>query len=297
MIWGSTFLAIRVGNDSLPPLWACSLRLILATLILNLILLATRQRWPKGEALKAAAMYGFLEFGVSLPLLYYGERVVPSGLAAVLYAICPVVAMFGARLLGMEKLSYGRLGAAFLALGGVGVVFWRELQHGSSPLGLGAIFLAACAAPLAGLTLQRGPRQGAIGANAVGALVGIPFAIVGSFLFGETHNVPGTVREIFPIIYLAVMGSVGAFVIFAWLINHWKATTVAFLGVIVPVIAVILGALVRHETLAAGSLLGGAIVIVGVTVALRSEPGTRAVLSAEADPAPGLAYEVCAAQD
>lgn len=276
LIWGSTFLAIRVGNDSLPALWACTLRFALAALILNAIVLVTRQGWPKGDALKACLWYGLLEFGVSMPLLYWGEKVVPSGLAAVLYAICPVSAMFTARLLGMEKLNPRRLGAAILAFGGVAVIFWRELVFGGSLAGLAAVFLAAIAAPLAGLLLQRGPKQNAIGVNAVGTLVGIPFALVASLALGERPILPTTTAQWFPVVYLSVMGSVGAFVLFAWLVNHWRATTIAFLGVIVPVIAVVLGAVARGETLAPGSLVGAVVVIVGVVVALRSE-GERGV--------------------
>lgn len=271
LIWGSTFLAIRVGNDSLPALWACTLRFALAALILNAILIVTRQRWPKGDALKASVWYGVLEFGVSMPLLYWGEKTIGSGLAAVLYAICPVSAMITARLLGMEKLNPVRLGAALLAFGGVAVIFWREVVGGGSPLGLVAIFLAAIAAPLAGLMLQRGPRQGPIGVNAVGTLVGIPFALAASLALGERPVLPTATAQWFPVAYLAVMGSVGAFCLFAWLVNHWRATTISFLGVIVPVIAVALGAVVRQETLAPGSLIGAVVVIVGVVVALRSE--------------------------
>src|SRR5207244_4202673 len=85
LIWGSTFLAIRVGNETFPALWACALRLALATVVLGVILLVSRQPLPKGAALKSAFWYGFWEFGVSLPLLYWGEEFVPSGLAAVLY--------------------------------------------------------------------------------------------------------------------------------------------------------------------------------------------------------------------
>ncbi len=280
LIWGSTFLAIRVGNDSLPALWACTLRFVLAAIILNTWMVVIRQKWPKGEALKAALWYGLLEFGISMPLLYWGEKVVPSGLAAVLFAICPVAAMFTARLLGMEKLNPKRLGAAILAFSGVAVIFWRELLEGGSPMPLLAIFLAACAAPLAGLMLQRGPKQNAIATNAVGTLVGIPFAFAGSLLLGEKLVLLSTMPEIFPVVYLAVAGSVGAFVIFAWLVNHWRATTIAFLGVIVPVIAVIVGAMARQEKLAAGSLVGAVIVIIGVIFALRAE-GDGAAMKAE----------------
>ena len=270
LIWSSTFLVIRVGNDSLAPIWACGLRLALAAVILTLILLGTGQKWPKGPALKAAAWYGFWEFGVSLSLLYWGERVVPSGLAAVLYAICPVTAMIEAKALGMEDLSFKRLGAALIAFGGVVVIFWGELLHGGSPLGLLAIFVAACAAPIAGLMLQRGPRQGAVGANAVGALVGFGICMVVSFSLGEPHPVPRAAGQFLPIAYLAVASSTVAFVLFAWLVHRWGTTTVAFLGVIVPVIAVVLGAVFRNESFAPGSLVGAVVVVVGVTIALRT---------------------------
>lgn len=281
LIWGSTFLVIRVGNESLPALWGCTLRFALAALILNGILLATRQKWPTGDALKAALLYGFFEFGLSMTLLYWGETVIPSGLAAVLYAVCPVVAIIAARILNMEELNPKRLGAAILAFGGVAVIFWRELLHGGAPGGLIAILIAAVAAPIAGLMLQRGPKQSAIGSNAVGVLVGLPIALIASFALGENHTLPTTAPAIFPVVYLAVVGSVGAFVIFAWLMNHWRATTVSFLGVIVPVIAVILGAVFRQEALAPGSLFGAIIVIVGVTIALKSESSARTPIEIE----------------
>jgi drug/metabolite transporter (DMT)-like permease len=277
VIWGSTFLAIRIGNDYLPPLWACSLRLALAALLLNGVLFASGQRWPKGEALKAAVWYGFLEFGVSFPLLYFGERVVQSGLAAVLYAICPITAMFAAKLLKMEDLNAKRLGAATLALGGVAVIFWRELTAGGAAAGMFSVFCAAVAAPVAGLMLQRAPRQNAFGANAVGVLIGLPCSLAVSFLLREPHRVDLGMRELFPVIYLAIMGSLGAFVIFAWLVQHWRATSAAFLGVVVPVIAVVVGAVARHETLNPASGIGAAIVIIGVALALRSDPPARPV--------------------
>lgn len=271
LIWGSTFLVIRVGNDTLAPMWACALRFALAAVVLNALLFLTGHRWPKGEAMRAAFLYGLLEFGVSMPLLYWGETVVPSGLAAVLYAICPVVAMLAARLMKMETLNPKRLGAAFLAFLGVAVIFWRELLQGASATGLLAVLVAAIAAPLAGLFLQRGPKQNAIGSNAVGVIVGLPICLVLSLVRGEPRPIPMTAPQLFPIAYLAIVGSVGAFVIFAWLINRWRATTASFIGVVVPVIAVILGAIFRNESLAPGSLIGAAVVVIGVTIALQSE--------------------------
>ncbi len=276
LIWGSTFLVIRIGNDSLPPLWACCLRLCLACLILNLILLGTGQKWPRGQARKAAIWYGIWEFGISMPLLYWGERVVPSGLAAILYAICPIAAMFEARAMGMEELDPRKLGAAVLAFSGVAVIFWRELDRGGSVPGLGAIFVAALAAPVAALMLQRGPRQGAVGGNAIGSFCGAVLCLCGSFALREAHPMPLTPSQFLPVLYLGIAGSTCAFVMFAWLVQHWKASTVAFLGVIIPVMAVVLGWLFRHEGLALGSLAGALAVLFGVVIAVRSEAPLRA---------------------
>jgi len=273
-VWGTTFLAIRVGNESVPALWACTLRLILAAVILSVFVVTSRQNWPKGEALTAACWYGFLEFGVGLPLLYWGERVVPSGLAAVLYAVCPITAMIGAKALGMEHWNARKLGAAFFAFAGVVIIFWREVLAGASPAGYASILLAACVAPMAPLMLQRGPQQSAIGSNAVGALVGIPTCLIASFALGESHGLPTTPNQAGPILYLAIMSSVVAFGLFAWLVNHWKATSIAFLGVIVPVIAVVAGTVFRGEKFAPGAPIGAAVVIAGVIAALRSDAAT-----------------------
>jgi putative membrane protein PagO len=248
----------------------------MASLILSGILLATRQKWPVGPQLRAAAWYGFWEFGIGMTLLYYGEKVVPSGVAAVFYAICPVVAIFVASALGMEKLNLRKLAGASLAFAGVGLVFYRELVQGGSTAGLVSIFLAALAAPVAALMLQRAPRQNAVGANAVGALVGLPVAVIASLLLGESWRLPTTRAEVWPIAYLTLSSSVGAFVIFAWLAGQWRVTSMAYTGVIVPIIALVLGSLARHESFAPASLAGSAIVLIGVSVALRSERELKA---------------------
>ena len=276
LIWGSTFLAIRIGNVEMPALWACSLRLAIAGLMLAALMFVTKQTWPKGAGLTAACWYGLLEFGIGLPLLYWGEKVVPSGLAAVLYAICPIAAMIGAKALGLENWTLTKLAAGVISFLGVGIIFWREVLDGASPAGILAILVAAAAAAMAGLMLQRGPRQGALGVNTVGAIVGFLPSIASSFLMRESHAFPTNFGQFFPILYLAVMSSGVAFGLFAWLINHWKATSVSFLGVIVPVIAVCVGAIFYKEKIAPEALLGALVVIVGVVTALRSEATIRA---------------------
>ena len=279
LVWGTTFLAIRVGNESTPALWACTLRLVIAAVILFALHLVSRQQLPKGDALKASVLYGVFEFGIGLPLLYWGEKQVSSGMAAVLYAVCPVTAMFAARLLGIERLQARKVITGVVALAGVAIIFWHEVTSGASPLGAFAILIAAITAPFAGLMLQKAPPQNAITTNAIGATIGIIPSAILSFFLGESHAMPEHFSQYFPIVYLAIMSSGVAFVIFAWLMNHWNATTVSFIGVIVPVIAVSMGAAFNHEKFSSATIIGSVVVIACVVFLIRSDakPQTASV--------------------
>ena len=112
LIWGSTFLAIRIGNEAVPPVWAATIRLVLAAPLLAALVLVTRQRFPRGPALTGAILFGVFNFGVNLSLLYWGERVVPSGIAAVLYATVPLSTALIAAGMGVERLVPRKLAGA-----------------------------------------------------------------------------------------------------------------------------------------------------------------------------------------
>ncbi|MBI1756300.1 MAG: EamA family transporter [Fimbriimonas ginsengisoli] len=270
-IWGSTFLVIRISNEAMPPVWAASMRLLLAGCILSAVLLVSRQPFPKGEAFKAAVAYGACTMGINFSLLYWGETRLPSGLAAVLYATSPISAALLARAFGLEQLTPRKLIAAVLAVIGVAVIFWHEMQTGLPAWPILAVLGAAIFGVLGAILLKRGPKQSAIGSNAIGAFVGAPLAFLASTAFGEAHAIPSTAAQIMPLLYLTIAGSVGAFVIFAWLLGRWQTSSVAFLGAVVPVIAVILGAVVKQEHLSGWSLIGGVIVLVATLTAILGE--------------------------
>ena len=132
LVWGSTFLFIRMGNDSLPPVWAATVRLTLAALLLSAIAFAARQPWPRGASLRAAIAFGVVDFGVSLPLLYWGEKAVPSGIAAILYASMPLMTAGFVRLAGLETIRPLKIVAALVGLAGVCVLVSSEV-HGHMP--------------------------------------------------------------------------------------------------------------------------------------------------------------------
>ena len=275
LIWGSTFLAIRIGNEAVPPVWAATLRLALATPLLFALALATRQRFPRGPALRGALLFGVFNFGVNLSLLYWGERVVPSGIAAVLYATVPLSTALLAAAMGVERLVPRKVGAAALAIVGVAIIFFGELRLDVPLTGLIAVFLAATAGALSGVFLKQAPQPSAIAANAVGAAIGVVVCAVVSLAIGEDHALPTTVAGWWPIAYLTIAGSLGAYVLYTWLVQHWPVTNASMVGVVVPVIAVILGALAKGEQRAPESYLGAVVVLVAVVVALRPSIGFR----------------------
>jgi len=271
LIWGSTFLFIRIGNDTVPPMWAATLRLVIAAVVMAALVHLLRRRLPRGAALGAAAWYGLFQFGFNLPLLYWGEMVVPSGLAAVVFATIPITSAFIARAFGLERLQPLKLLGALIALGGVILMFGGQLGAPVTALPILTIYLATVFAALGSTMLKRGPRQDPLAANAVAAAVGAPVCLLASVMLGEVRSLPTQWGQIHPILYLAILGSVGAFVVFAWLVNHWNVSTLAFIGVVVPVIAVALGALVRHEVFHREHLLGSLLVLAGVILAIVSD--------------------------
>jgi len=269
LIWGSTFLAIRLGNEATPPVWAATIRLTLASVLLFGIAAIFRMPIPRGRALRGAALWGLFNLGVNLSLLYIGEQTVPSGISAVLFATVPLTTALLAAAFHVEPLVPRKLVAALIAIGGVAVIFAGELGVSVPFTGLLTVFCAASAAALANVLLKREPKQQVIPLNAVGTAVGAVVCLVASFALGEPHAIPTTSAAWLPILYLTVAGSLGAFVLFTWLVTHWSVSNASLLGVTVPIIAVVLGGLVKGEQPAPLTYLGAAIVISAILIALR----------------------------
>ena len=266
LIWSSTFLVIRVGNETMPPAWAASLRLGLAAVILGTIARVRGEGRPRGAGLAPATWYGVLQFGINFPLLYWGETVLPSGLTAVLFATIPLTVALFAHAFGLERLTALKTTAALIGMAGVAVIFGGQIHGVIPPAPFTAALSAAIAASLGTVMLKRGPRQSPFVVNAWGALVGFPICLAASFALHEPHPVPRTAAMLGPLLYLTLAGSVGAFVLMAWLIHRWPVSRIGFIPVAVPTIAVVLGWLVRGETLRPASIAGAALVVSGVTV-------------------------------
>jgi drug/metabolite transporter (DMT)-like permease len=283
LIWGTTFLAIRVGNEATPPVWAATIRLVLASAVLFGITGALRMPLPRGRALRGAALWGLFNLGINFSLLYIGETTVPSGISAVLFATVPLTTALLAAAFGVEPLVARKLIAAIVAIGGVAIIFAGELGVSVPFAGLFTVFVGASAAALANVLLKQAPKQQVIPLNAIGTAVGAAVCLVVSTAIGESHAIPVTMSAWVPILYLTVAGSLGAFVLYSWLVTHWSVSNASLLGVTVPIIAVIVGGLVKGEQPAALTYVGAAVVISAILIALRA-PHPRALPAPAAAP-------------
>ncbi|HYQ89604.1 MAG TPA: EamA family transporter [Candidatus Binatia bacterium] len=268
LIWGTTFLAIRIGSETVPPLWAATIRLALAAFLNAVIALLTRATWPRGSALRGIAIFGFLNLGVNVALLYWGELKVPSGISAVFYATVPLTTGVFAWLLGVQPLQRTHMIAAAVGLVGVAVIFAGEIRWGAPVPALLAVLSAAIVASLAGVILKRVPPHSSFVVNAIGAAIGACVCLLASYVLGEPRALPRGAAAWAPILYLTMAGSMGAFVLYAWLVSQWRVTRVSVGALIIPVIAVLVGALVRGESPAPGTYIGAALVLLGVSVSL-----------------------------
>jgi O-acetylserine/cysteine efflux transporter len=270
LIWGSSFLFIRIANESLAPVWAACLRLAVASALLVPLALALRRPWPRGAELRAAVWFGVVDFGVSLPLLNWGQRQVPSAVAGVCFATIPLSTVLFARAFGLERLRARQVLAAVVALAGVFVLSAGPRQIGDGALSFAAVLGAALAAAMSGVLLKRAPDSDPIAMNAVAHLVGLAACLALSAIAGERPAWP-TGTGIQSTLYLGLVGSIGAFVCFAWLVRRWPVSRTAYITVVVPVVAIALGWSVRGEPLTPMMLAGSAIVIAAVVLGIAGD--------------------------
>ncbi|MHB8586968.1 MAG: DMT family transporter [Thermoplasmatota archaeon] len=276
LIWGSTFFVISEGESYVPPEFAATLRLVIAAAVLStVVLLVPGYRFPRGRALGAAALYGILNFGIDLGLLYWGEQTVPSGAASIFFATIPLSAFLFAWAIGQEHPQAWQVGGAAIAVFGVAVIFSGELTTAASPvsaLRLLAVLGAATAASLSAVILKWGPPQDAIPANAVGAACGAVTTLAFSLFLHENQAIPSTWAAWWPVLYLTAFGSLGAYLLWSWLLKTWKASSAGMVAVVVPVLANLLQSVAAPGKIPALTFVGGAFVIAGVFVVLRN-PG------------------------
>ena len=283
LIWSSTWLAIKVGLADLPPISFCALRFVIAATVLFAICAG---RFPLPRRLtdySLLALTGFLIFGVNYALVFWGEQHVSSGLAAILQATIPSFGLvFAHFMLPAEQMRWERVAGAMLALGGVALLCLKLLDfHGLMAFWGGvAIVVGAAAAAYANVLIKARRTQFVPAVMAAWQMLFglVPLLLLGLWTEGNPFHFHWTRIAVGCLLYLALIGSVLAFLLFYWLLNRVAVTNLLTISLITPPLAVAFGWLVAGETLSRWALLGAVLVLSGVALILwkSSSPEAKA---------------------
>jgi len=282
LIWSSTWLAIKLGLRDLPPVSFVAIRFIIAVAVLLAISIGRVPLLPKGRGdFILLAWTGVLMFCVNYALLFWAELYVSSGLSAVLQATIPIFGMvFAHFIIPSEPLRGARIAGALVALGGVGVICSRLLNFGGLLAfwgGVAIVFGAASAAYSNVVLKARAIRLAPAMIAAWQMIFGlVPLIAAGFLLDGNPLRFHWTGRAIFCLFYLAVPGSALAFLLLYWLMPRMSVTNLQTISFITPPGAVLFGWLLGGESFSLWSLMGGALVLIGVWLIFRqAKPAER----------------------
>jgi drug/metabolite transporter (DMT)-like permease len=273
-VWGSTFLAIRVGVREVPPFLLAGMRFLVAGIILYGWMRARGTPSPSAREWSAASFLAVLIFVLDYGLLFWAERRVPSGIAAVMMATIPVfMAMAEILFLRTQRLTL-RLGFALLVgIAGVAVLVGHTISLGEAPVdtaGACALIVASISWSVAASLTRKLPLPAAkamsSGAQmlAGGVLLMLAAALLGEF---RGFHVQAVSRGAWlALAYLIVAGSIVAFTAYVWLIHHESPTKVGTYAYVNPVVAVLVGYFFGGEAIGPRTIVGTALVLVSVVV-------------------------------
>ncbi len=270
VIWGSTWLFIKLGLSDLPPFTFAGIRFVIASTILFAIVKARGLPIPRKRAdLVLLAWTGVLSFSLNYGLLFWGEQYITSGLAALLQATIPAFGLVIAHFyLPGEQLTAPRILGVVMGVAGVGVIFSNQLSiAGPRALaGCAALVIgSACAAYANVLVKARGAKlDPAILAGGQMVFGLIPLLLVGIPLEGNPLGFRWTGMAVVSLLYLAIVGSVVAFLLYYWLVQHMDVTNTMLIALVTPVVAITLGMLVLNEELDWRTFVGGAMIMSGI---------------------------------
>ena len=294
LIWGSTWIFIKIGLADLPPISFASARFVLSAAVVLAIILVQKIPLPRSTSeWRLLALTGFLQFALNYSSVFWAEQYITSGLAAVLQA---TITLFGLVLawifLPAERITRQKIIAVVLGILGVAVIFVDQLKVENWMAFLGCVaivFGSYCAAQASILVKAKAggihPASLLFGQMACG----LPFILTYSF---SVEGNPATFQWSFvavgSVLYLSLVGTIAAFWLYYWLLSRIESTKAMMISLVTPLLAVVIGAVTVGETLPPQTFAGGLMIIgsIGLIVFRRSKTrpdftGERKALTSE----------------
>lgn len=273
-VWGSTFLAIRIGVREVPPLIFAAMRFLVAGLILYGWMIARGERSPTRRQWMSALLLGLMIFVLDYGMLFWAEQRVPSGIAAVMMATIPAfMALSEILFLRTQRLTVRLASALVIGLAGVAVLVSPSFHLGGAPIdtaGAIALIVGSINWSVASVLTRKLPLPPSkVMSSGAQMLAGGVLLTLTAGALGEFRNFhPGTVSlgAWLSSLYLIVPGSIVGFTAYVWLIHRESPTKVGTYAYVNPVVAVLLGYFLAGEALSLRTILGTLFVLVSVVV-------------------------------
>ena len=272
LIWGSTWLIIKVGYGGLGPFNVAAVRFLIAGTVLMPIVPLLRARWPSTRTeWTLVAWVGLVLFAADYGLIYWGEQFLDSGMTSILFALLPLVTIGFAHLyLPGDRITSRKLAGTVLAFVGIVALFGGRIRIDPAGLGpmLAIVASTVCAAAAGVATKRHGATLHPAALNAPAMLIGAAALAVASLIVGDGLVLPRDASTWAAIAYLAIAGSVITFLGYFTLLKTWSVTSLSFISVFTPAIALILGFVFLDERPTLWTGVGTTLILGGVALAL-----------------------------
>lgn len=271
LIWGSTFVALKTGLEGTPPLLGVALRHLLGALLLFIFIVVKRLSIPRDSlSLQQYLIVGLLNFSLSYSLTYSGTQYIYSNVSALLWASVPITTALTAHFaLQEERLTWMKALGILTGFGGVGLIF-AGYGFGESRnllLGMALVMGAVLAATWPSVYLKRHKFQSSpIVLTAVATAIGGLATLALSMILEQPSQMVLDALNLGIILYLAVFGTVLAWVGYFYLLQHMEVVKLSFIGFIAPIIALFMGIIVLGEQLSPTVFLGALLVLIGIFI-------------------------------
>lgn len=267
IVWGTTYLAIRISLETVPPLLMAGIRWVAAGLILIVVLAVRGERLPARPHWPSLGLIGVLMTSFGNGAVVWAEQTVPSGVAALLIAAIPFWMVGVERMMPRpDPIQPRRMAGLLVGFAGVVLLVWPELAHpaGGSLLGVAATQLACLGWALgSAFSRRRSAQENVIASASVQMLFGGLALVLAGTVSGEWARLAFTPRTLGAVAYLVVAGSLGAFSAYLYALKHLPIAIVSLYAYVNPVIAVMLGSLVLGEPFGSRLVLAGGVVLAG----------------------------------
>ncbi len=272
LIWGSTWLVIRMGLDSITPILGAGLRFLLAAILTLGVMRIMGARLQKDR--QSIILYCILcVFSYVLPFsfVYWGEKYVPSGLASILFATFPLfIALISWFLIPNDKISLSTVIGIIFGFIGIIFIFSDDLNLNFS-INFTAMLVIVISSLLQAFTaviIKRwGKHLNPVSMNFIPIMFAGIIMIIIALLFEDTSKNKYDFNSIFSVCFLALFGTVIAFTTYYWLLKRMSVVILSLSSFITPIIAVILGWIFLDEVLDQNTLIGSLLVLIGVLFA------------------------------